>query len=140
MLLASLAILCVTILPFAAGNVVAEASEAGKPVSKPASKPSFKPTAKPKAVSPIKPKVLIINMFIYEQAVFVHTPTSESFGFFNYYHLGETIKVPGLSSLFPYVYCNAEKTICEMTTGEAEINAAASSFVRSQIQVLKLKC
>lgn len=36
------------------------------------------------------------------------------------------IDVPGLSMLFPQVLCTADKSVCQLTAGEGEINAAAS--------------
>ena len=36
------------------------------------------------------------------------------------------ISAPGLSMLYPHVHCVADHTICQVTTGEAEINAAAT--------------
>lgn len=40
--------------------------------------------------------------------------------------LAMNISVPGLSPLFPAVHCTAEGTICQVTTGESEINAATT--------------
>ncbi|KAK1752957.1 purine nucleoside permease [Echria macrotheca] len=37
------------------------------------------------------------------------------------------VSVPGLSVLYPQVHCVADYSICQVTTGEAEINAAAST-------------
>ncbi|KZT50895.1 purine nucleoside permease [Calocera cornea HHB12733] len=37
------------------------------------------------------------------------------------------VSVPGLSPLYPGVRCDAKGWICQMTTGEAEINAATST-------------
>lgn len=36
------------------------------------------------------------------------------------------IPVPGLSPLYPFVYCNERGEVCQLTVGESEINAAAS--------------
>lgn len=36
------------------------------------------------------------------------------------------ITAPGLSMLFPHVHCVADHSICQMTTGESEINAAST--------------
>ncbi|KAK8843339.1 hypothetical protein IAR55_006995 [Kwoniella newhampshirensis] len=63
---------------------------------------------------PIRPKVMIISMFAPED---VWTENLK---------LDQNITLPGLSPLFPKVGCNAEGTICQMTTGESEINAAVS--------------
>ena len=40
--------------------------------------------------------------------------------------LGVNITVPGLSMLFPDVHCLPDHSVCQITTGESEINAAAS--------------
>lgn len=41
--------------------------------------------------------------------------------------------MPGLSPLFPNVHCTADGDVCQVITGEGEINAATTiaSFVRS---------
>lgn len=36
------------------------------------------------------------------------------------------VTTPGLSPLYPDIYCNEEFSVCEMTTGEGEINASGS--------------
>jgi purine nucleoside permease len=63
---------------------------------------------------PLEVKVLIINMFSLEAAPWLETlrPTRE-------------IRVPGLSSDYPFVKCNAD-AVCQMTTGMGHANAAAS--------------
>ena len=40
--------------------------------------------------------------------------------------LDVNITAPGLSMLFPHVHCVADHSICQMTTGESEINAAST--------------
>ncbi|RSH77749.1 uncharacterized protein EHS24_002807 [Apiotrichum porosum] len=40
--------------------------------------------------------------------------------------LTQNVTVPGLSPLFPNVHCNAAGEICQLITGEAEINAACT--------------
>lgn len=40
--------------------------------------------------------------------------------------LSVNITLPGLSMLYPDVHCVADLTVCQVTTGEAEINAASS--------------
>jgi purine nucleoside permease len=40
--------------------------------------------------------------------------------------LAANILTPGLSMLFPHVHCVADYSVCQVTTGEAEINAAAT--------------
>ncbi|WVQ81216.1 hypothetical protein IAT38_003338 [Cryptococcus sp. DSM 104549] len=63
---------------------------------------------------PIAPKVVIISMFSPED---VWTTSL---------NLTQNVTLPGLSPLFPHVACNDDGSICQMTTGEAEINAACS--------------
>ncbi|KAG6877088.1 hypothetical protein C0993_010324 [Termitomyces sp. T159_Od127] len=47
--------------------------------------------------------------------------------------LAQNITVPGFSPLFPDAHCTEDGTICQLTTGEAEINAALSlaALIRS---------
>ncbi|KAJ7763657.1 purine nucleoside permease [Mycena maculata] len=47
--------------------------------------------------------------------------------------LAQNITVPGFSPLFPDVHCTLDGSICQLTTGQAEINAAStiSSFLSS---------
>ncbi|KAJ7120273.1 purine nucleoside permease [Mycena epipterygia] len=69
-------------------------------------------------ITKIAPKVLIINMFSDEAGVWYNIPE------FNV--LGNNITVPGLSPLFPAVHCTTAGDVCQITTGEGEINAASS--------------
>ncbi|KAI4227091.1 MAG: hypothetical protein L6R36_002653 [Xanthoria steineri] len=69
-------------------------------------------------VGPIKPKVFLINLFTPEAAVFYNIPE------FNL--LEHNITVPGFSPKFPDAHCTANGDICQLVTGEGEINAAAT--------------
>ncbi|KAJ7269899.1 purine nucleoside permease [Mycena rebaudengoi] len=40
--------------------------------------------------------------------------------------LAQNITVPGLSPLYPDVHCTSDGSICQLTTGQAEINAAST--------------
>ncbi|KAJ7220333.1 purine nucleoside permease [Mycena pura] len=40
--------------------------------------------------------------------------------------LAHNVSIPGLSPLFPEVHCTRDGTICQLTIGEGEINAASS--------------
>ncbi|GEQ68654.1 hypothetical protein JCM33374_g2322 [Metschnikowia sp. JCM 33374] len=62
-----------------------------------------------------QPKVLVVNMFFKEQ-----TPWLKAMDFVH------NITIPGLPPAYPTVFCNGNYTVCEMTTGAGEINAAAS--------------
>lgn len=64
---------------------------------------------------PIKPKVMIVSMFQRE-----NTPWYENMDF------TQNITIPGLSPLFPDIKCVANSSICQVTIGEGEINAAAT--------------
>ncbi|KAF7358212.1 Purine nucleoside [Mycena venus] len=66
----------------------------------------------------ISPRVLILNMFSDEANVWYNIPE------FNV--LAQNISVPGLSPLFPEVHCTKNGSICQLTTGEGEINAAST--------------
>ncbi|KAI9879501.1 MAG: hypothetical protein M1830_008377 [Pleopsidium flavum] len=68
--------------------------------------------------SRIKPKVFIIGMFPLERNVWYGIPE------FNL--LAQNITVPGFSPLFPAAHCTADGNICQLVTGESEINAAST--------------
>lgn len=68
---------------------------------------------KPYAV--FQPKVMVVNMFSLEEK-----PWLEGLDFIH------NITIPGLSPLYPTVHCTTNYSICQFTTGEGEINAAAS--------------
>ncbi|KAK7002203.1 purine nucleoside [Favolaschia claudopus] len=76
-------------------------------------------------VAKISPKVLIISMFGPEESVWHNIPEFDI--------LAKNITVQGLSPLFPYVHCTEDETICQLITGEGEINAASTlaSFIHS---------
>jgi purine nucleoside permease len=40
--------------------------------------------------------------------------------------IARNISLPGLSPIYPYVHCTEDFEICQVTTGESEINAAAT--------------
>ncbi|KAI9794117.1 MAG: hypothetical protein M1835_006798 [Candelina submexicana] len=77
--------------------------------------------------SPIAPKVFIISMFPPEAAVWYHIPEFDL--------LAKNVTVPGFSPLFPDAHCTANGEICQLITGESEINAAVtiSSLVFSRL-------
>lgn len=54
--------------------------------------------------------------------------------------LARNITVPGISPLFPQVHCTQDGSICQVTTGEAEINSASTmtALVHSPIFDLSL--
>ncbi|KAI0696709.1 purine nucleoside permease [Cytidiella melzeri] len=66
----------------------------------------------------IAPKVFIITMFENERDVWIGLPD------FNI--LAHNVTVPGFSPLFPQAHCTVDNSICLLTTGEAEINAAVT--------------
>lgn len=73
----------------------------------------------------VKPKVMIVSMFSPEAEIWYGIPE------FNL--LAKNITLPGGSPLFPDVHCTENGDICQVITGESEINAAVtiSSLVRS---------
>ena len=73
----------------------------------------------------VKPKVFIISMFSPEGDIWYGIPEFDI--------LALNITVPGFSPLFPDAHCTADGDICQLTTGESEINAATTiaSLVRS---------
>ncbi|KAI9856861.1 MAG: hypothetical protein M1824_005235 [Vezdaea acicularis] len=66
----------------------------------------------------IKPKVFIIDMFGPEGAAWYGIPE------FNL--LEKNVTVPGFSPLYLDAHCTADGQICQVITGESEINAATS--------------
>ncbi|KIK51123.1 hypothetical protein GYMLUDRAFT_234345 [Collybiopsis luxurians FD-317 M1] len=80
---------------------------------------------------PLQPKVFIIDMFEDEGDVWYNVPE------FNL--LACNITVPGFSPKFPDAHCTQDGSICQVVTGEAEINAAStiSALVYSNIFNLK---
>ena len=62
-----------------------------------------------------QPKVVVISMFELER-----DPWLELLDF------KHNITLPGLSPIYPTVHCTTNYSICQVTTGEGEINAAAS--------------
>ncbi|KAF2091841.1 purine nucleoside permease [Saccharata proteae CBS 121410] len=73
----------------------------------------------------VTPKVFIISMFDPEAEIWWGIPE------FNL--LEKNITVPGFSPLFPEAHCTADGEICQLVTGESEINAAVtiSSLLQS---------
>ncbi|EIN06736.1 NUP-domain-containing protein [Punctularia strigosozonata HHB-11173 SS5] len=76
------------------------------------------PSVKRQARHAIAPKVFIISMFAPEAEVWYGIPE------FNL--LERNITVPGFSPLFPQAQCTMNGEICQLVTGEAEINAAVT--------------
>jgi purine nucleoside permease len=66
----------------------------------------------------IAPKVVIISMFLPEAAIW--------WGIDEFDLLAQNITIPGLSPLFPDVHCTANGEVCQVITGESEINAAGT--------------
>ncbi|KAK7044677.1 purine nucleoside [Favolaschia claudopus] len=70
------------------------------------------------AVALTAPKVLIITMFDFEANVW--------FGIPEFNLLAQNITIPGFSPLYPDAHCTSDGTVCLVTTGQAEINAAST--------------
>ncbi|GAB7323614.1 hypothetical protein MBLNU13_g07103t1 [Cladosporium sp. NU13] len=66
----------------------------------------------------VKPKVFIVSMFDPEADIWYGIPEFDI--------LALNITVPGFSPLFPDAHCTADGDICQLVTGESEINAAAT--------------
>lgn len=62
-----------------------------------------------------QPKAFIISMFSLER-----DPWLKAMDFVH------NITIPGLSPVYPDIHCTTNYTICQITTGEGEINAASS--------------
>ncbi|KAF2727054.1 NUP-domain-containing protein [Polyplosphaeria fusca] len=65
-----------------------------------------------------KPKVFIISMFDPEAEIWWGIPEFDI--------LAQNITVPGFSPLFPDAHCTADGDVCQLVTGESEINAAVT--------------
>ncbi|KAL4908317.1 hypothetical protein BDW74DRAFT_99572 [Aspergillus multicolor] len=68
--------------------------------------------------SKISPKVFIVSMFTPEAEIWHGIPEFDL--------LAHNISLPGLSPLFPSIHCTANHEICQLVTGEGEINAATT--------------
>lgn len=64
----------------------------------------------------ISPKVVIISLFEPEMAVW-----------HEHIEFTHNITIPGLSPLFPHVFCTENYDLCQIVTGESEINAASTT-------------
>ncbi|KAJ1563054.1 hypothetical protein HK405_003278 [Cladochytrium tenue] len=101
-----------------AGALLATASQLLWPTTALAAPCGAKPTGKDK----IAPKFFIISMFSPEAEIWYENLPSSGLGDL----MAVNVTIPGLSMLFPYVHCTADGAICQVTTGEAEINAAST--------------
>ncbi|KAK6446073.1 hypothetical protein ACSS6W_005169 [Trichoderma asperelloides] len=72
--------------------------------------------------SVISPKVFIISMFEPEGQVWHDNFAQSGLGNLS----SQAIATPGLSMLFPRIFCTQAGTVCQLTVGEGEINSAAS--------------
>ncbi|CAI6340776.1 unnamed protein product [Periconia digitata] len=71
------------------------------------------------------PKIFIISLFTPEATTwYTHAPSNSSISSTNL--LSNNITLPLLSPLFPSIHCTPTHEICQLVTGEAEINAATS--------------
>ncbi|KAH6847526.1 purine nucleoside permease [Chaetomium sp. MPI-CAGE-AT-0009] len=71
----------------------------------------------------IKPKIMIISMFAPEATIWQRNLPRTPLGDLHALNL----TLPGLSMLHPTIHCTATGAICQLTTGEGEINAASST-------------
>ncbi|KAH9841699.1 purine nucleoside permease [Rhodofomes roseus] len=68
----------------------------------------------------ISPKVFIIDYYNDEQDAWLDIPE------FNL--LEQNITLPGLSMMYPDIHCTSDGSVCQLVTGEGEINAGLSTF------------
>jgi len=85
--------------------------------------------------SKIAPKVLIISMFAPEASVWYTNMPKSGLGDL----LAVNVSAPGLSMLFPHIHCLKDHSVCQMTTGESEINAASSVMAAALSDKLDLR-
>lgn len=81
----------------------------------PTTKNNHAQTSYGKPFSIYQPKAFIISMFSLER-----DPWLKAMDFVH------NITIPGLSPVYPDIHCTTNYTICQITTGEGEINAASS--------------
>ncbi|CAK9442304.1 uncharacterized protein LODBEIA_P60470 [Lodderomyces beijingensis] len=62
-----------------------------------------------------QPRAFVISMFVLER-----DPWLKAMDFVH------NITIPGLSPEYPVIHCTTDYTVCQVTTGEGEINAASS--------------
>ncbi|KAM3513488.1 hypothetical protein MY11210_002876 [Beauveria gryllotalpidicola] len=76
------------------------------------------------AADSITPKVMIVSMFAPEAQVWYRNFERSGLGNLS------AIDIPsrGLSMLFPSIFCTQDASVCHVTVGEGEINAAASAM------------
>ncbi|KAK4071611.1 uncharacterized protein Triagg1_5849 [Trichoderma aggressivum f. europaeum] len=70
----------------------------------------------------ISPKVMIISMFEPEGQIWLDNFSQSGLGNLTF----QAIATPGLSMLFPLVFCTQTGSVCQLTVGEGEINSAVS--------------
>ncbi|TVY28257.1 Purine nucleoside permease [Lachnellula hyalina] len=71
-----------------------------------------------------KPQIFIIALFPPERDTWLNSSNTAS-GFGSHL-LEKNITVPGFSPLYPDAHCKHDGSVCLLTTGESEINAAAT--------------
>lgn len=69
---------------------------------------------KPFAV--FQPRVFVVTMFELEQEPWLKSDLN----------LSQNLTIPGLSPQYPEIHCTANYSVCHVSTGEGEINAAAT--------------
>ncbi|KAI0088137.1 purine nucleoside permease [Irpex rosettiformis] len=79
----------------------------------------------------IQPKVFIIGMFSSEGNIW--------HGISEFDVLAQNITVPGFSPLFQQAHCTADGSICQLVTGEGEINAAVTISALSASALFDLR-
>ena len=78
----------------------------------------------------LAPKVVIISMFSPEAEVW--------YGIDEFDLLAQNVTVPGLSPLFPDVHCTANGDVCQIITGESEVNTnQPSSLLEGAVRLTR---
>ncbi|KAH6609035.1 hypothetical protein Trco_002381 [Trichoderma cornu-damae] len=78
--------------------------------------------AQPPPPGIISPRIMIISMFEPEARIWHDNFPQSGLGNLT----SQAVAAPGLSMLFPRIFCTQAGTVCQMTVGEGEINSAAS--------------
>ncbi|KAL5606396.1 hypothetical protein BROUX41_002813 [Berkeleyomyces rouxiae] len=111
------------------------ASGARVPISQPTDSCSNVTSEGGLASPKIAPKVLIFSLFPSEADIWYQCWNSSGFGSLE----AVQVSAPGLCMLYPNVHCTVDHSVCQVTTGMGEINAAATAMALGLSQKFDLK-
>ncbi|UNI24822.1 hypothetical protein JDV02_010538 [Purpureocillium takamizusanense] len=85
--------------------------------------------------SRVAPRVVIVSMWTPEAQIWLRRFPESNLGSLT----AHSVAIPGLSMLFPHVFCTDDFQACQVTLGEGEINAAASMMALVLSQTFDLR-